>query len=38
MRLGITSRFEEPLGFFVKMMKKTTLKLYMILQQIYLKE
>ena len=32
------SKFEITVRFFVKMMKKTTLKLYMISQQIYLKK
>ena len=37
MPLGIRVNFEEPYGFFDKNDEKTTLKLYMISQQIYFK-
>jgi hypothetical protein len=38
MPLGITSKFEITVRFFDKNDEKTTLKLYMISQQIYLKK
>jgi len=38
MLLGMTSKFRRTVRFFVKNDEKTTLKLYIISQQIYLKK